>query len=186
MPEDGMLKCVGERLLSFMRAAALPAALCTPWYTTYAEAQEAQTPAAAAPSSASVADEAVVPALPANLERLPAPAIAPPVNRKKPAAVHVELEARPVTGLLAEGIGYHYWTYNGTVPGPMIRVSQGDTVELTLYNALASPVSHSIDSHGVLGPGGGGKVTRLRPARRASSNSRRCGPGSLSITARRR
>ena len=64
-------------------------------------------------------------ALPANLERLPAPAIAPPVNRKKPARVHVELEARPVTGLLAEGIGYHYWTYNGTAPGPMIRTGGG-------------------------------------------------------------
>ena len=77
--------------------------------------------------------------------------------------MHVELEARPVTGLLAEGIGYHYWTYNGTVPGPMIRVSQGDTVELTLRNAPDSPVSHSIDSHGVLGPGGGGKVTQTPP-----------------------
>ncbi len=73
------------------------------------------------------------------------------------------LEARPVTGLLAEGVGYHYWTYNGTVPGPMIRVRQGDTVELTLHNALDSPVSHSIDSHAVLGPGGGGKVTQTPP-----------------------
>jgi nitrite reductase (NO-forming) len=110
-----------------------------------------------------VVDEALVSDLPANLERLPAPAIAPPVNRKKPASVHVELEARPVTGLLAEGIGYHYWTYNGTVPGPMIRVRQGDSVELTLRNVLDSPVSHSIDSHGVLGPGGGGKVTQTPP-----------------------
>ena len=45
----------------------------------------------------------------------------------------------------------------------MIRVRQGDTVELTLHNALDSPVSHSIDSHGVLGPGGGGKVTQTPP-----------------------
>ena len=54
----------------------------------------------------------------------------------------------------------------------MIRVRQGDTVELTLHNALDSPVSHSIDSHGVLGPGGGGKVTQTRLAPRACSNSR--------------
>jgi copper-containing nitrite reductase len=72
--------------------------------------------------------------------------------------------ARPVTGLLAEGVGYHYWTYNETVPGPMIRVRQGDTVELPLHNALDSPVSHSIDSHGVLGPSGGGKVTQTPPS----------------------
>jgi nitrite reductase (NO-forming) len=133
-----------ERLVAITRAVALPAAVWTAW------------------SSASVADAALGPVLPANLERLPAPAIAPPVNRKKPASVRVELEARPVTGLLAEGIGYHYWTYNGTVPGPMIRVRQGDTVELTLRNAIDSPVSHSIDSHGVLGPGGG-KVTQTPP-----------------------
>jgi nitrite reductase (NO-forming) len=101
------------------------------------------------------------PDLPANLERLPPPAIAPPVNRKKPAAVHVKLEARPVTGLLAEGIGYHYWTYNGTVPGPMIRVRQGDTVDVVLRNAPDSAVTHSIDLHAATGPGGGAKVMQV-------------------------
>jgi len=45
----------------------------------------------------------------------------------------------------------------------MIRVRQGDTVELTLKNSVESPVSHSVDSHGVLGPGGGGKVTQTPP-----------------------
>jgi nitrite reductase (NO-forming) len=112
-----------ERLVAITRAVALPAAVWNAWYAVCAQAEEAQNPVAAS-SSASVADEASVPILPANLERLPAPAIAPPVNRKKPASVRVELEARPVTGLLAEGVGYHYWTYNGTVPGPMIRVRQ--------------------------------------------------------------
>jgi nitrite reductase (NO-forming) len=151
-----------ERLMPIARVATLLAALCTPWYAACAQAHEAQKPAASA-SPAAVADEAVVVDLPANLARLPAPSVAPPVNRKNPAKVKVALEARPVAGLLAEGIGYHYWTYNGTVPGPMIRVRQGDTVELTLHNALESPVSHSIDSHGVLGPGGGGKVTQTPP-----------------------
>jgi hypothetical protein len=49
-----------------------------------------------------VAEEAVVVDLPANLARLPAPSVAPPVNWKNPAKVKVALEARPVTGLLAE------------------------------------------------------------------------------------
>jgi nitrite reductase (NO-forming) len=146
-----------ERLLPFTLMITVPAALCA-----FAQARETDK-TAPSPSPAPSIGEALVPDLPENLERLPPPAIAPPVNRKKPASVHVKLEARPVTGLLAEGIGYHYWTYNGTVPGPMIRVRQGDTVELTLHNALDSPVSHSIDSHGVLGPGGGGKVTQTPP-----------------------
>jgi hypothetical protein len=91
-----------ERLVPIMSAVALPAALCTAWYAVHAQAREAEKPAAAS-SSASVADEALVPALPASLEQLPAPAVAPPVNRKKPASVHVELEARPVTGLGEQG-----------------------------------------------------------------------------------
>jgi nitrite reductase (NO-forming) len=72
--------------------------------------------------------ETTLPALPENLARVPASEVAPRVNRKKPEFVRVTLEAKPVTGLLADGVGYQYWTYNGTVPGPMIRVRQGDTV----------------------------------------------------------
>src|ERR1700752_3202483 len=91
-----------ERLVPFTLVIAVPVALCA----AFAQAREMDK-SAPSPSPVPSADEALIPALPANLERLPAPAIAPPVNRKKPASVHVELEARPVTGLLAEGIGYH-------------------------------------------------------------------------------
>src|ERR1700752_4366118 len=86
----------GPRCFRCTLAHALP--LC-------AGGQKAEPPAAS--SSSANDDEALVPALPANLERVSQPQVAPPVNRKKPASVHVELEARPVTGLLAEGIGYH-------------------------------------------------------------------------------
>ena len=72
----------------------------------------------------------------------------------------VDLEARKVTGLMNDGVAYDYWTFNGTVPGPMIRVRQGDTVELTLKNAADSGLTHSIDLHAVLGPGGGAKFTQ--------------------------
>jgi hypothetical protein len=76
-------KRLRERLAPYMRAAALPAALCTTWYTACAQAQEAQQPSpTAASSSALAADEALFTALPANLERLPAPAIAPPVTAR--------------------------------------------------------------------------------------------------------
>lgn len=98
--------------------------------------------------------------LPKGISRLPTPKAALPLIRRKPGFVKVELEAVPVTALLAEGIGYNYWTYNGTVPGPMIRLLQDDTVELTLKNSQMSPVTHSIDSHGITGPGGGAKFTQ--------------------------
>jgi nitrite reductase (NO-forming) len=50
------------------------------------------------------------------------------------------------------------WTFNGAVPGPMIRVLQGDTVELRLKNAPDSGLTHSIDLRAVLGPGSGTQV----------------------------
>jgi nitrite reductase (NO-forming) len=39
------------------------------------------------------------------------------------------------------------WTYNGTVPGPVVRVKQGDTVEFKLTNDPANQNSHSMDFH---------------------------------------
>lgn len=163
MAQDRNFKLFRGRLRPCVRAAAISGVLGALWQAPCAFAEESHKTEPAANSSAFLADEAQIPALPANLDRVSQPPIAPPVNRKKPALVRVALEARPVTGLLADGVGYKYWTYNGTVPGPMIRVRQGDTVELTLHNATGSPVSHSIDSHGVLGPGGGGKITQTLP-----------------------
>jgi nitrite reductase (NO-forming) len=175
MLQDHDCKSIGQQFTSFMRAAALPAALAA--FAPAASAQAAQKAAVPATSSlASAEEEAAVADLPANLDRLPSPAVAPPVNRKKPELVRVTLEAKPVTGLLADGVGYKFWTYNGTVPGPMIRVRQGDTVELTLKNSLESPVSHSID-YGVLGPGGGGKVTQTPPGGKSVFQFKAMNPG---------
>lgn len=42
---------------------------------------------------------------------------------------------------------YDYWTFDGTVPGPLVRVMEGDTVELTLVNPVSSSVGHNIDLH---------------------------------------
>ncbi len=39
------------------------------------------------------------------------------------------------------------WTFNGQVPGPVIRATEGDTIEFTLKNDAANKKSHSIDMH---------------------------------------
>ncbi|MDD5460306.1 MAG: copper-containing nitrite reductase [Methylococcales bacterium] len=101
--------------------------------------------------------------LPKGITHLPVRKAAPALIRRKQEFVEVELEAIPVTALLTENVGYNYWTFNGTVPGPMIRLRQGDTVELTLKNSPLSPVTHSIDSHGITGPGGGAKFMQTAP-----------------------
>jgi nitrite reductase (NO-forming) len=115
--------------------------------------------------------------LPPGLARLPSPAVAPPIARKDSALVKVELEAKVAQGLMADGVGFTYWTFNGTVPGPMIRLRQDDDVELTLKNSTNSPVSHSIDSHGVIGPGGGGKVTQTPPGETSVFRFKAINPG---------
>lgn len=111
------------------------------------------------------------------LSRLPQPATAPPVGRRAPQLVTVELETREITALLDDGVAYHFWTFNGTVPGPMVRVRHGDTVELTLKNAPDSLAQHNIDLHAVTGPGGGAKVTLVSPGQSATFRFTALNPG---------
>lgn len=69
------------------------------------------------------------------------PADVPPtVGNRQAAVVHLTLTAEEVMGTLdpSAGTTYRYWTFNGKVPGPMIRVREGDTVEVTLGNAADS------------------------------------------------
>jgi len=42
---------------------------------------------------------------------------------------------------------YPAWTFDGTIPGPVVRVTEGDTVDFTLVNPAANKNSHSIDFH---------------------------------------
>ncbi|HMM68629.1 MAG TPA: multicopper oxidase domain-containing protein, partial [Dokdonella sp.] len=46
-----------------------------------------------------------------------------------------------------KGTMYRSWTFDGKVPGPLVRVTEGDTVEFTLINDKANKNSHSIDFH---------------------------------------
>jgi len=47
---------------------------------------------------------------------------------------------------VAPGLFYPAWTYNGQVPGPTIRATEGDTVRIHFSNSGDTP--HSIHSHG--------------------------------------
>ncbi|MBX6323573.1 MAG: nitrite reductase, copper-containing [Rhodospirillaceae bacterium] len=86
-----------------------------------------------------------------------------PIDRREPTTVHVDLTTVEVMGRLAEGTTYRYWTFNGKVPGPMIRVRVGDTVMVSLTNDADSWMNHNVDFHAVTGPGGGGVATMAEP-----------------------
>ncbi len=115
--------------------------------------------------------------LPTNLKSLPAPQVAPPIERTEPAYVKFDLETSKVTARMADGVAYEYWTFNGTVPGPMLRVREGDTVEINLGNAADSGVTHSIDLHAVTGPGGGASVTQVMPGETGGFTFKALNPG---------
>lgn len=48
---------------------------------------------------------------------------------------------------VAEDVWQQAWTFDGQAPGPTLRVTVGDTVNLTLRNPEDSEVGHSIDFH---------------------------------------
>lgn len=101
----------------------------------------------------------------------------PPLARKYPETVKVTLVAKEVVSEIAPGITFAYWTFNGTVPGPFLRVREGDTVELTLYNDESSTHNHSIDLHAVTGPGGGAVLTQVEPGGRKTIRFKALNPG---------
>jgi len=87
----------------------------------------------------------------------------PPVGARGPRRVNVNLRAEEVIGKLTDGATYHYWTFNGKVPGPFVRVRVGDRVHVSLTNDGGNSMMHNVDFHAVLGPGGGGKATAAGP-----------------------
>ncbi|HWH16349.1 MAG TPA: copper-containing nitrite reductase [Candidatus Paceibacterota bacterium] len=103
--------------------------------------------------------------------------VPPPITRTEPAHVELELTAKEVIAEMAPGVYVNYWTYNGTVPGPMFRVREGDTVTLTLHNDPSSIHHHNIDLHAVTGPGGGAAVTMVAPGESATFTFKALNPG---------
>jgi len=89
--------------------------------------------------------------------------VPPPVGDRAPTNVRVDLEAVERVGRLDTHTTYNFWTFNGKIPGPMIRVRVGDTVELHLSNSKDDMMPHSIDLHAVNGTGGGAALTEVEP-----------------------
>ncbi|WP_165089307.1 copper-containing nitrite reductase [Neisseria yangbaofengii] len=134
----------------------------------------AEQPAAAAEataSAASTAEQSAAAETPAG--ELPvidaivthAPEVPPAIDRDYPAKVRVKMETVEKTMKMADGVDYHYWTFDGDVPGRMIRVREGDTVEVEFSNNPSSTVPHNVDFHAATGQGGGAAATFTAPGR---------------------
>lgn len=77
--------------------------------------------------------------------------------------VQVNLETTEVLSEIAPGVIHNYWTFNNTVPGPLVRAREGDIVEVTIHNLKTNLHAHNVDFHAATGPGGGGVVSVVAP-----------------------
>ncbi len=131
---------------------------------TYAPASAAAKEPAKKPATAVLAGDFGPPqGKPVEEKLVPPPGVPAPIHRNYPARVIVRMETREVVKEIADGVRYDFWTFNGSTPGPLIRVREGDTVELHLRNAPDSHMAHNIDLHAVMGPGGGAVSTITPP-----------------------
>lgn len=103
-------------------------------------AQAPATPATQASPAPMSHGEAAVGAPSAPVERT---AEAPP--RSTTRLHRIRLETTHVRHTVAPGVVYEAWTFGGQVPGPALRVTEGDSVDFTIVNRSLMP--HSMDFH---------------------------------------
>jgi nitrite reductase (NO-forming) len=72
-------------------------------------------------------------------------ATAPPALAGTSHDIDLVVEEKLMT--VADGFSQKVWTFNGTVPGPAIRVKVGDTIRVHLKNPATNQLSHSVDFH---------------------------------------
>jgi nitrite reductase (NO-forming) len=101
----------------------------------------------------------------------------PPIGKRAPQSIRVDLTTVELEGRLAEGTTFGYWTFNGKVPGPFLRVRVGDTVDVRLKNSDDSAMVHSVDFHAATGPGGGAASTQTNPGEEKSVKFKALIPG---------
>lgn len=131
-----------------------------------------------APAVEVATEPTVSPADPAAVSIIRNPSDLPaPIGDREPMTLRVDLVAEEVTGVLADGTTFDYFTFDGKIPGPMLRVRVGDTVELFLKNADGSAFPHSIDLHAVTGPGGGAVYTQTNPGDETTFSFQALNPG---------
>ncbi|WP_135829797.1 copper-containing nitrite reductase [Halorussus halobius] len=102
-----------------------------------------------------------------------------PIDRDEPREVDVTLRAEEVTAEVEDGVTFNYMTFNGRVPGPMVRVRRGDTVNLTFENPDGNDLPHNVDFHACYGPGGGAEATTVAPGNTEQLSFKATYPGAF-------
>jgi FtsP/CotA-like multicopper oxidase with cupredoxin domain len=126
-------------------AAPLVAAPALARFALDGEAEAAEHDHAAMGHAAMVGEAAPAVGGPRDLDALLYP---PPARAHRPGRVaEYELVAHDRDVEVAPGVFFPAWTYNGTVPGPVIRATEGDLLRVRFVNAGSHP--HTIHFHGI-------------------------------------
>jgi nitrite reductase (NO-forming) len=98
-------------------------------------------------------------------------------GKRAPKTHQVNLVTSEVEAKLDDGTVYTYWTFNQTIPGPMVRVRVGDTVNVKISNDPKSAMNHSVDFHAATGYLGGGQITQVEPGESKEFSFKALAPG---------
>ncbi len=106
-----------------------------------------------------------------------APNVPPVIERNYEVKVIVNLSSDEFRGDLSKGVQYDYWGYNKQVPGPFVRVREGDTIEFHFKNSADSKNTHTIDFHSMTGPCGAACILSTEPGKEAIVSAKAVSPG---------
>ncbi|TDJ25823.1 MAG: nitrite reductase, copper-containing [Gammaproteobacteria bacterium] len=137
-----------------------------------------------APTMATVALEVAVAANLEGLMRVTQTLVTPPflpehdqIAKGGPKIVVVTMEVIEKEIEVSPGIFVQAMTFNGSNPGPMIVVHEGDYVELTLKNRATNSLVHNIDFHASTGALGGGELSLVAPGQQVTLRFKATRPG---------
>lgn len=99
------------------------------------------------------------------------------VDKDGPKVIDVTLTAEEKKIEVAPGDSAWVFTFNGTVPAPIIVAHQDDFIDLTLKNPATNTQQHNIDFHAATGAMGGGDLTLVNPGQEAKFRFRCTRPG---------
>ena len=107
-----------------------------------------------------------------------APNVPPSIERNEPRLLKVSWKILETKKEIAPNLVYQtYWTFEGQVPGPMLRGKVGDVFQIELKNDAKNLHSHNIDFHFVTGPGGGATALNTGPGNKSVIEVRATTPG---------
>lgn len=98
-------------------------------------------------------------------------------KRSGPLAHEVHFTTHEVVAEVVPGTTMTYWTFEGRIPGPMLRVRVGDTIDFFLRNDPKSSMPHNVDFHAVVGPGGGSTYLDTLPGNESQLKVKLLHPG---------